>query len=771
LQARSDALRQKQEFIILDNYTMKNRLILIGLMLTLILLFGCVNKSRKVENIYTFAKVYGYVRWFYPGDETTQIDWNRFAAYGVQKVEKARNEKELKRILLELFTPVAPAIQISETNKNESFDIQSIIPKDTSELIPVAWEHFGVSFGDKHSIYRSIRTNRDEPKEILPSLIHHPIDISRYHGKEIKLTFSARSTEKSDGYAYLFTAIRKTGNEDFSTENIVPDSRWNRYSGFIYNDLGETVIKPDTCWTKYSRIINIGNEDNGLTFGIGVDNSLNLLVSDFNIMVKEKGTWSTIRIPNGNFSREFNGWETYEIRYIVSIDSFKSDIGSNSVRLSYSEQVPKVGEFIKKDIGNNLTLFMPLSLYSIKEHTFPVSNLNQLADLKEHLAKIPVSSLNIRYCNVHIANVIIAWNVFQHFYPYFSVVKIDWEKELRGTLHDLYSGKSEPEFYKSFEEMTAKLQDAHIIISGANFIGYGMKIETDLFENNIVVTSSGSDQIKKGDIIKTIDGKNAMEELREKEVLISASPNVKRFRALFKFGSTTSQKEAHVTLIRDNKEIKIIVPRVAGTNQYFSQNNNPNDVIDCGDSIFYLKGFNLDINPFLSSLANAKGIIIGSTNQLMDLLPHFIKEPIWCIGAQDSIPINIYPDREKTIWVTSGGGNLIDPESPFIKSKIAIITYPSDQSHLESYLGIYDYNKLGVRVGDTTAGCNGVANYIPLLGGYSIRWTGMKFLKSDGSQLHLIGFNPYYPVIRTKEAVLKGRDEYIEKALEILKLK
>ncbi len=749
---------------------MKNKLILIGLMLTLNLLIGCVNKSRKVENIYTFAKVYGYVRWFYPGDETTQIDWNNFAAHGVQKVEKARNEKELKKILLELFAPVAPAIQISEKNKNESFDFQSIIPKDTLDLIPIAWLHFGVSFDEKNLTYRSIRTNRDLLKEILPSLIHHPIDISRYHGKEIKLTFSAKSTERTERCAYLFTAIKKTGNDDYSTVNIDPNSRWNRYLVFNYNDLGETTIKPDTVWTKYSRIISVGTEDIGLTFGIGIDNSLNLLVSDFNIMVNEKGTWTPINVPNGNFSLKFNGWETHEIQHIVRIDSIKSNIGSNCVRLSYSEQVPKVGEFIKKDIGNNLTLLMPLSLYSTKEHTFPVSNSSQLTNLMEDLGKISDSTLNIENSNVHVANVIIAWNVFQHFYPYFSVLNIDWEKELRRTLYDLYAGKSEPEFIKSFEEMTAKLQDAHIIISGANHVGYGMKIKTELFENNIVVTSSGSDQINKGDIINTVDGKNALDELREKELLISASSNVKRFRALFQFGSTTSQKDAQVTLIRDDKEIKEIVPRIPGTNKYFSQNSSP-DFIDCGESIFYLKGSNLDINPYLSILANANGIIVGSTNQLMDLLPHLIKEPKWSIGAQDSIPINTYPDREKTIWVSAGGGNLIDPVLPFIKSKIAIITYPSDQSYRESNLGIFDYNKIGMRVGDTTAGCNGNANYIPLLGGYSIRWTGMKFLKSDGSQLHLIGFNPDYPVIRTKEAVLLGRDEYIEKAIEILKQK
>ena len=72
-------------------------------------------------------------------------------------------------------------------------------------------------------------------------------------------------------------------------------------------------------------------------------------------------------------------------------------------------------------------------------------------------------------------------------------------------------------------------------------------------------------------------------------------------------------------------------------------------------------------------------------------------------------------------------------------------------------------------VGDTTAGTNGNVNFIPLMGGYSIMWTGMKVLKQDGSQHHLIGYRPDYPVKRTIKAIKENRDEYLEKALEILK--
>jgi C-terminal processing protease CtpA/Prc len=82
-------------------------------------------------------------------------------------------------------------------------------------------------------------------------------------------------------------------------------------------------------------------------------------------------------------------------------------------------------------------------------------------------------------------------------------------------------------------------------------------------------------------------------------------------------------------------------------------------------------------------------------------------------------------------------------------------------------MGIIDHYNLATTVGEPTAGCNGNVNQINLPCGYTVRWTGMKVLKHDGSQLHLKGFEPDYPVNKTIQAIREGRDEYLEKALEI----
>ena len=72
-------------------------------------------------------------------------------------------------------------------------------------------------------------------------------------------------------------------------------------------------------------------------------------------------------------------------------------------------------------------------------------------------------------------------------------------------------------------------------------------------------------------------------------------------------------------------------------------------------------------------------------------------------------------------------------------------------------------------MGAPTAGTNGNVNPFVLPGGYSVMWTGMKVLKHDGSQHHGIGILPTVPVRRTIAGIRAGRDEFLEKALEIVR--
>jgi hypothetical protein len=52
--------------------------------------------EAKLQNMETFARLYGYARWFHPSDEAQEIDWDKFAVLGVQKVENVKSAAELR---------------------------------------------------------------------------------------------------------------------------------------------------------------------------------------------------------------------------------------------------------------------------------------------------------------------------------------------------------------------------------------------------------------------------------------------------------------------------------------------------------------------------------------------------------------------------------------------------------------------------------------------------------------------------------------------------
>lgn len=82
---------------------------------------------------------------------------------------------------------------------------------------------------------------------------------------------------------------------------------------------------------------------------------------------------------------------------------------------------------------------------------------------------------------------------------------------------------------------------------------------------------------------------------------------------------------------------------------------------------------------------------------------------------------------------------------------------------------IVEHYRLGEIVGQPTAGTNGNVNPFALPGGYRVSWTGMKVLKHDDGRHHLVGILPTVRVERSLAAVREGRDEYLERALRLVR--
>ena len=71
-------------------------------------LISCGDRQGPDENtmyLKAFSDVYGVVRWFYPGDEAQDVDWNALALEGVRKVDSVNSKEEFQSVMTELFCP------------------------------------------------------------------------------------------------------------------------------------------------------------------------------------------------------------------------------------------------------------------------------------------------------------------------------------------------------------------------------------------------------------------------------------------------------------------------------------------------------------------------------------------------------------------------------------------------------------------------------------------------------------------------------------------
>lgn len=469
-------------------------------------------------------------------------------------------------------------------------------------------------------------------------------------------------------------------------------------------------------------------------------------------------------------------WQHFGVRLSERSNIYKSvRVNRDKESTPLFEAMPRIGEAIDAELGRGLHCRVPLALYASDEGVLG-GDTAAFESLESRLAGIDLNSMTADELAVRLADTVITWNVFQHFYPYFDVVDVDWEKMLDATLKRALEDRNAKDFFDTLSILVAGLEDGH----GVVYFQFDPPravppIRFERIENLIVVTAvEGTDKFQVGDVVLSIDGRGALEELKRRMTLISGSPQLREHRALNLFGVGSMSTEAVFELERGGKKKTVRIARTGAANMFFSypEYDYPG-VRKIDDGIYYINMRKLDRSTYeenLETLAAARGVIIdlrwGSNREvnMSEILPHMTEETIR--SARWNIPLVIYPDRRDLEFYESSWP--MAPKKPYWKGKKAILTSPPVVSSGETIMGIVEHFHLAEMVGRPTAGCNGNANYIQLPGGYQIMWTGMKVLKHDGSQHHIIGIRPGHPVERSIRAVRERRDEFLEHAIEII---
>jgi hypothetical protein len=432
-----------------------------------------------------------------------------------------------------------------------------------------------------------------------------------------------------------------------------------------------------------------------------------------------------------------------------------------------------------KPLGAGVSCRLPVKVLADREGTLPHAPAETEWSTVDDKGRLTADNRSTR-----LAGVALAWGVMQHFYPYFDIVDADWDAALSAALASAAQDSDASEYLWTLEELIANLHDGH---------GYVYNPSLQELQEMMIPLAfawAGSDlviagkhesvgaELALGDIVLEIDARPVAEWYTDFSTRISAATDGwRRWRALEHFAYEIPGAEAAKLRLRhpDGEEYETTLARIPPTRIADATAARPANGEDLAPGIVY---FNLDgaeadmLHAAMPKLAGAEGVVFdlrgypgGAGQQLM---AHLSGD--WVMSARWNIPIVTLPDREEWGWEKSGRWRL-PPAEPRLNGQIAFITDGRAVSYAESVMGIVEAYGLGEIVGATTAGTNGNINPFELPGGYTVIWTGMKVLKHDGSQHHGVGIAPTVPIEPTAKGIAEGRDEVLEKAVEVLQEK
>lgn len=418
------------------------------------------------------------------------------------------------------------------------------------------------------------------------------------------------------------------------------------------------------------------------------------------------------------------------------------------------------------DLGGGISARIPLAVFADASGTLPKSDAQPAPPLMKFSGDDRAARL---------ADVVLLWNVLQHFYPYFDVVKTDWPAVLPKALSSAATDSDEMAFLHTLRTMMSELQDGHgQVFHPGETRGWSFPLLFGWVENELVVTRVADESlgIHPGDVVVRIDGKDAKQLFAEVQRLEpGATPQFKRWGALQRLRSggkdsavtlelKTGAGEPRSVIVRRNKQMDAV------------DEVRPPKISELEPGIFYVdlsRVTDADFNGALAQLAAARGVIFdlrGYPRPGTGFLAHLINVPIQ--SARWNVPIITRPDHAIDDYDTSGRWD-IRPQAPRLRGKLVFLTDGRAISYAESIMGIIEAYKIAEIVGEPTAGTNGNINPLDLPGGYRVIWTGMRVLKHDGSQHHGVGIRPTVRVSPTLRAIREKRDEQLEAAIGIVK--
>jgi hypothetical protein len=726
---------------------------------------------QEIQAVAAFARLYGVARYFYPSDAAAGLDWNRFAIHGVKEVRAARDAKALDAALEALFQPLGRGIVIADR-----------LPPAPAPGGPdpqlIAWRYLGAGLpgGLVSGPYKGKRTNRSLVSN--PSIdgfanLMQTVPAVNLRGKTIRLRGLVRATVgDSTGGAALWLRV----------------DRADKQMGFFDNMGSRPVREPK--WREYAIEGPVAEDATSVAFGVMASGAVTADFESIGLAVRgADGAWTDVTIDDSGFEAApasesavgANGWMRSGTSKTVAITRPSGEAPEGRQFLRFSppasaisnaelfESAPVAGAHVDVDLGSELKARVLLALTDAEA----AQSSSALPSLQASLGKVALSTGDAPPdLDTRLADVVVAWNVFRHFYPYWTEAGVDWDARLPSQLALVYDATTRDAHRTALRQLVADVRDGHGSVNdprGSRPQGR-LPLQLGTIEGRLVITASAVPaEAPVGAVVSSVNGTPADRRLDETMRLVSGTTQWKRTRALQEISTCTTGTPVALVIDRGTGPQSLDVRCEAGAPPLEKR---PDPVTELATGVWYVdltRAPMAQITPVLAKLTSATGVVFDvrgyPTDAGFQILPHLTNES----ESDRWMHVNkiVGPFGQSAGW-ESFGWNL-KPVVPRVGGKVVFMTDGRAISYAESVMGYVADRKLGTIVGSPTAGANGNVAAFTVPGGFTISFTGMRVTGHDGqTPHHLAGVKPDIPVAPTIAGLRAGRDEVLDRAVAVI---
>jgi hypothetical protein len=433
---------------------------------------------------------------------------------------------------------------------------------------------------------------------------------------------------------------------------------------------------------------------------------------------------------------------------------------------------PRAGDHVDIDLGRGLRARVALALSNEDAQRRP--DPAALGGLVSASARaLPTRDADPA---ANMADVVVAWNVFRHFYPYWPDLtgdpKVDWDAVLAGHLRAAAAATTRVQQRDALRRLVADAHDGHggVRDLAAAASAGALPIAARLIEGRIAVTSSTSTAVPVGAVITAIGGEPAAHWLEDRLRLASGTEQwkVERTLRLWECELNTTVELA----IDDGSRPRSVSLPCGAIPKAPLPEKRPDPVAELSPALWYVdltRATMAQIEPSLARLAEARGVIFDLRGYPTDagagILAHLLSEP-----EHDR-----WMHIDRLVGPFGRIGGVVDlgwdesPKAPRIAARRVFLTDGRAISYAESVMGYIADRRLATIIGAPTAGTNGNVAMFEVPGGFRVGFTGMRVTRHDGtSRRHLIGIAPDVPLVPTLDGLRRGRDELLEQAIVVI---